>query len=238
MQVQELHYQFKLNMDRVDTLSNPDFNAAEIDWLLNEAQLIFVKQRYSTNNLKRSGFENTQKRIDDLSPLVVKFPTQPAITPTLTSGIYEVPLSSLAYQYLFLVNIYVDATINNCSVRVPLKFVQHDDIARTLRDPFDGPSDESFPYNFGAASTTGTSIYIYPGSYTIENVYIEYLRYPSRISRGTYTYIDGTVYPPATSELPDHTHPEIVDIATQLASLNIESPEYIQLRNQKVLINE
>lgn len=46
MDVRSLHYQFKLNKDRIDTLVNQDFNVAEIDWLLNEAQLIFVKQRF------------------------------------------------------------------------------------------------------------------------------------------------------------------------------------------------
>ena len=46
MDVKSMHYDFKLKMDRVDTLSNPDFNIAEIDWLLNEAQLVFVKNRF------------------------------------------------------------------------------------------------------------------------------------------------------------------------------------------------
>lgn len=31
MTIQEAHYQFKLNKDRVDTLSTQDFNVAEID---------------------------------------------------------------------------------------------------------------------------------------------------------------------------------------------------------------
>lgn len=31
MDISSLHYDFKIKMDRVDTLSNQDFNAAEID---------------------------------------------------------------------------------------------------------------------------------------------------------------------------------------------------------------
>lgn len=106
MTIRELQYQFKINLDRIDSLSNPDFNAAEIDWLLNEAQLIFVKQRMSMrSNAKQKGFEESQKRIDDLGNLVVKFPLQSGVVPTLVSpGIYEVPLSLLTFKYLFLLD--------------------------------------------------------------------------------------------------------------------------------------
>lgn len=122
---------------------------------------------------------------------------------------------------------------------MPLKFVQHDDYRESLRDPFNSPSLEFIPFNFGRASSdTGSSMYIYPGEYTIPAVYIEYIKYPSRISFGNYTYLDGVVYPEATSELSEHTHPEIVDIACQVAALATENPEYIQLRNQKILIQE
>lgn len=31
MNIQSFHYEFKLKMDRVDTMSSTDFNAAEID---------------------------------------------------------------------------------------------------------------------------------------------------------------------------------------------------------------
>ena len=102
--IKELHYQFKLNLDRVDSLANPDFNPAEIDWLLNEAQLIFIKQRMGMNNQKRAGFETSQKRIDDLGNLVIKFPLQPGLSPNEVSpGVLEINLKDTLYPYMFLV---------------------------------------------------------------------------------------------------------------------------------------
>jgi hypothetical protein len=241
MTIQELHYQFKLNMDRVDTLSSTDFNKAEIDWLLNEAQLIFVKRRYSPDERKRLGFEFTQKRTDDLSTLVVKYPEQGPITPSCANGVCEVPLAALFYDYLFLIDAFCDLTENGvCTKSVPLKFVQHDDYRESLRDPFNSPSFEFIPYNFGKSSTQSakSSIYIYPSSYTVDRVYIEYIKKPSRVSYGNYTYIDGVVYPPATCELPEQTHQEVVDIACQIASYAIENPEYIRLKAEKTFIHE
>lgn len=117
--------------------------------------------------------------------------------------------------------------------------MQHDDYLYSFRDPFNSPSLEFIPYNFGLSNSgTGTSMYLYPGEYTISAVYIEYIKLPSRVSYGNYTYIDGVDYPQSTLELPEHTHQEIVNLACQIAALNTENPEYIQLKNQKIMIQE
>jgi len=146
----------------------------------------------------------------------------------------------LLYDYLHLVSAKADITISaDCTKTVPLKFIQHDDYLNALRDPFNSASLEFIPYNFGRASSdSGSSIYIYPDDYVISQVYLEYLKYPTKMSLGNYVYIDGITYPATTSELPEHLHSEIVDLACQIASLNIENPEYIQLKNQKVFISE
>lgn len=241
MDIASFHYQFKLSKDRIDSLAKQDFNKAEIDWLLHEAQLILVKTRFNAHNTKNTGFENTQKRIDDLSTLVVKYPLQPALTPTeIEPGLYELELSSLLYTYLHYIagkaTIEVDT---DCLKTAPLKFFQHDDYINALRDPFNSPSLEFIPFNFGRSSSgSGTSIYLYSGDLIITEVKLDYLKYPARMFYGNYTFIDGVIYPPTTSELPEHLHQEIVDVACQIAALNIESPEYIQLKSQKVFLSE
>lgn len=240
MTIKELHYAFKLGMDRFGTLSKENFNKGEVDWLLNEAQMIFLKKRTSPNNKRNEGFEASQKRIDDLSSLVIKYPLQPGIVPTLDSGVYIVNLTDLAFLYYQLVDGSVDVTLSdNCTKNVPLKFIQHDDIRTVLRDPFNKAGLEGIPYNFGRnLSDNSSSIFIYPAQYNLSKVYLEYLKRPSKVSYGNYTYIDGNTYPEATLEFPEHTHSEIVDIACQIAALNIESPEYIQLKSQKVFEQE
>jgi len=238
--IKELHYHFKLNMDRVDSLANPDLNPLEIDLLLNEAQLIFIKQRMGLNNSKKAGFETSQKRIDDLANLVVKYPLQPHMTPVeISTGLYEVDLTKTVLPYLFLVNAYaLVEESKDCTRRVNLKFTQHDDFNETLRDPFNKASKVSIPYNFGRNSTnTGSSMYLYT-TQVVTSVALEYVKLPSKVSLGTYTYMDGLVYQANSFETAEHTHLEIVDIACQLAARNIENPEYISVRDQKTLIHE
>jgi len=162
------------------------------------------------------------------------------MVPTLDSGVYELDLANTLYTYLFYVSGTVDIVdSNDCSSNVPLKFIQHDDYRESLRDPFNSPSLEFIPFNFGRSSTAlGTSLYIYPGEYTIPAAYIEYVKYPSRVSFGNYTYIDGINYPQTTLEVPEQAHQEIVNLACLLAAMNIDNPEYLQLKSAKISIQE
>lgn len=110
--IEEMHYDFRLKCDRVDSLSQQDFNPAEIDWFLNEAQELVIKNKYSINNVYRAGLEHTQKRIDDLSSILIKYPEQPDIEPVIEDGIAELELSRLKYPYLHLVRLH--AYVNDC----------------------------------------------------------------------------------------------------------------------------
>lgn len=238
MTVEEMHYDFLFKMDRVHSQSKEDFNTAEIDWLLNEAQSMYIKRNYSGLNNQIPSFEETQKQIDDLKNLVIKFPLQPGITPIQHGPtLYEVPLISLAYSYMFLIRGTVEVTLTNCLSVANLRLVQHDDLNYALQDPFNKSSQEEVLANFGKATTTGASIYLYPST-AIGNVFLEYIKHPEKISKGDYTYIDGNIYPQQSSELSEHCHQEIVDIATEIASGIIENPSYLQMKTQKVFTNQ
>lgn len=236
MDVKSMHFEFKLKLDRIDTLSNPDFNVAEIDWLLNEAQLLIVKQRFTQNNNQQSGFETNTKRIGDLSTLVVKQPEQDGIIPIDNS----IDLSTLKFPFLYLLRADADVQLNpNCIKRVTLKYVQHDDLSEALKDPFNKSSLDSIVYTIGKTNASNSpSIYIYPENFNVIKIFPEYLKLPNRISFGGYKFIDGTISTTSNCELPEQIHSEIIDLAVQLASFNIENPEYIQLKNAKIQIND
>jgi len=241
MSPREMHYDFDLKIDRVASLSKEDFNSAERDWLLNEAQWVFLKQRYGINNIKRTGFEGSQKRIDDLSFLHIKYPLQPTVPLISHSGVYELDLSDLKYDYLFLTRAWVNYEDTTCgtTTSMTIKETENDDLNRALDDPFNDGSSEFIPGNFGRSSSDSdsSSIYLYT-PLEITEAYVEYLRIPPKINLGGYTYIDGVTYPTQSSIFPQHTHPEIVDIAVNIAAGIIENPQYVQLKERKVLTHE
>ena len=144
MDVREMHYEFKLKLNKIDSNDYSNIIIPEVDWYLNEAQDIFVKQRYGISNAKRQGFEVTQKRIDDLKMLVVKgfIPPAPIISQADTNT-YEICLPE---NYLFLIRSKVD--ISKLDGSCPMKMdvgiiqVQHDDLNNITGDPFYSPSYE------------------------------------------------------------------------------------------------
>lgn len=79
MTVQEFHREFKIASDKVDSLQYAEFTLSERIYFLNEAILRIVKQKYSKNNVYQAGFEEIQKRTDDLKALV-RFNSDSTIT--------------------------------------------------------------------------------------------------------------------------------------------------------------
>ena len=245
----ELHFDFDFKLDKLATLTKPDINVGEKDWLLNEAQSLLIKRYYMGNNSSFTAFETVQKRNDDLSSLVVKYPDQPLILPTLIvdSGVYELDLNTLKYPYMFFVRgtvTTIKKSNSSCVTEASMKLISHDDINSALKDPFNNTDSTEVLFNFGRSSSASTanhsrsSIYLYPGIYSLGGIKIEYIKYPQKINYGGYAYIDGVTYPIQQCELPIHVHSEIVDLAVQIASGIIESPEYMQLKAQKVFMHE
>tara|TARA_R110000851_G_scaffold314192_2_gene476137 strand:+ start:55 stop:810 length:756 start_codon:yes stop_codon:yes gene_type:complete len=251
MTTQEMHYDLKFKIDKVDSLDSDNFIPAELDWILNEAQEIFIKQRYGLNNSKKLGFEEIQKRTDDLRNLVIKSPTtlQPGVVPVQLSGgnTYEVKLSDLEFDYMFLIRGFVKLTKGTCTKMAKLVQQQHDDFneLEISEDPFQTSSFDwgVIPILFGRTDTVADdkgSIYLYSEENVVPNeAYIEYIKWPNRLTIGGYNYIDGTAQPiMVNSDFSRHACREIVDIAAAELSRIILSSEYLELKKQKNLIHE
>ena len=57
MTVEEMHYDFKLKFNKLDSQDYQNFQVPEIDWILNEAQWVFLKQRYGLTNPKQTKYQ-------------------------------------------------------------------------------------------------------------------------------------------------------------------------------------
>jgi len=248
MTVQEMHYDFKIKFNKLDSNVYRDFQVPEIDWLLNEAQEVFLKQRYGINNTTQKGFEGSQKRIDDLRNLVMKNVSLSPVTQVDTVS-YEAELPD---NYIFAIRVQSVVTKTSCPDKTLVcKPTQHDDLSNCLLDPNYNPSYEwgEMPIVYGTISnlTAGANrIFGYTdGSFTVTSFILDYLREPARIAfpggvlGGQYILPDGSTIalPNQDCELPEHTHREIVDIATLIAAGDINHPGY-QVKAAKTSIHE
>ena len=124
--VGQLKLSYKLKLDKIDSSAYPDIQDSEIAYWLDEAADRFVKQRYERNNIKRKGFEESQKRTDDLR-VAVKTENIAAIP-----GSGNTFLISLPDDYRYLVKIRLNITYDCNGVEtadtVTPKQVEQDDI--------------------------------------------------------------------------------------------------------------
>ena len=208
MDVGEMHYEFKLKLNKVDSLDYTNFLVPEIDWYLNEAQHIFIKTRYSGNNSRAAGFEQSQKRIDDLRNIVVRDTILATIPTSSDPSVYEAVLPSTGLErYLFSLRIIANGFKSTCEGKLNCILTQHDDLNDTLKNPFYAPSFEwrEVPIVFGTSgggASDANKVFVYTdGSFSITSLNIDYLRHPARIAYPSGFAGNQYILPDSTSTL-------------------------------------
>jgi hypothetical protein len=224
--VQQMILSYKLKLDKTDASAYPDILEPEIKYWLDEAANRFVKQRYERTNIKRKGFEESQKRTDDLR-LAVKTVNVIAASPNPNpDSIFTLDLPN-DYRYLVKIKLNVTYDCNGVekSEAVTPKQVEQDDIHVLLEDPFNKPTE-----NKPLFIMEGNQIIVYTGNTaTVVSADITYINLFYRLQPNTINfdgstdhYINTDVY----DALADDTHDEVVDIAVKLTLENIESQRY------------
>lgn len=227
MTIQDFHQEFKIGLDKVDSLASPNFLAEEIDSILNNAQEEFIEQRAYGNNPKKTGLEEDQKRRDDLRDIIKNFTSNVFITTVNNkpNGTFV----SLPSDYRHSIQEEADVTYKDCNgvtqtKRIPVVPVTHDRYGVIISDPFNKPfEDELLRLDYEGDMFE----LITDGTVTITGYHLRYIKQPRKIQFGT-------AYDPSsfgygidqTSELATHTHREIVNKGVTHALQNIESNRY------------
>lgn len=223
MQIAGMHTAFKLELDKTSSLNTTHFEPSEIDFWLNSAIQNFVKTRYSGFNTKRESFEQTQKRIDDLRTLVVEeiIDGGDLTTGTDKPNSYIADLTSLTNTYWFTLGeeVTTNFTPFGGSSAQDFRFGIKECTIDTYREDIDNPFsehilhyDDTKPLRLFIGDTVEL---ITDGNYIITKYHIRYLKAPQEVD------ISGT-----DSDLPEHTHDEIVKMAVNMALENIEQQRY------------
>jgi hypothetical protein len=114
MNVTEMHLAIQQGVDKINSLQADLLLSQEIDIELNKSQMRFINTKYGKNNKYRKGFEESQKRIDDLRSLVREYKGLVTFKETLGNKFF-VDSFSLPSDYLYLVNTLTNSNINeNC----------------------------------------------------------------------------------------------------------------------------
>lgn len=123
MTIEEMHIAVNLGVQKIASFQADNLLPQEIDHELNNAMNRLIKQRYNPmGNKYQKGYEQSQKRIDDLRNLVVK--TKSLCTyygESVENNEFFIERAELPQDYMFLVNLLTQVRYNCAS---PVEFVQ------------------------------------------------------------------------------------------------------------------
>ncbi len=219
--------ELQIEVERRLQLINPELSLAgklpsdTIISFINEAIDKFWKTRYSGLNYKQRGFEQDQKRTDDLRTLVTKHTYKDTDITKVNQEEYTVTLPD---DYVILLGDTAgispaDGVINNCWEKDALgnyKIKYSDTIEGTIEtvDRIKENSLSEYRLKYTKAKPIrliqDNTITLYTdGNYKVAEYTIEYLKKPSKVDLKTNPTDEYT-------DLPSHTHMEVVKLTVQL----------------------
>lgn len=232
MTVNEMHLQFKVGVDKTDSLNSANFTPAEIDIYLSDAQEQFIEQRAYGNNFKRESVEESQQRVKNLQSIVKNAQITPLAfqVNNKPNGLFvELPTD---YRHALEEEVsltYLDCNGQSQTTRVPVVALSHDKYGKTITNPFSKPNiNKVYRLPFGRFNNAEHFEIISSPGYTINTYYLRYLKNPAKIN------LAARIIPPATTpyglsqgtdqgELVDEAYREIIRMAVRNALGDIES---------------
>lgn len=223
----ELLESFELELNKLDdNFTKPTTNTTE--YFLNAGLDKFWKTRYSQNNPKVKGFEQIQKRIDDLRTLVAEVTLVPDTT---SKDLYTVTIPE---DYVILLGDTAgispaDGYTDPCwELDSDGNYIIHySDVLEGSIETIDRIKENSlseYHLRYTKAKPirllSGNEIKLYTdGKYKVSKYILHYLRKPHYIDIHTEPFKEYT-------DMPEHTHLEIVKLAAQLYIENQANPRY------------
>lgn len=223
----ELLESFELELNKLDdNFTKPTTNTTE--YFLNAGLDKFWKTRYSQNNPKVKGFEQIQKRIDDLRTLVAEVTLVPDTT---SKDLYTVTIPE---DYVILLGDTAgispaDGYTDPCwELDSDGNYVIHySDVLEGSIETIDRIKENSlseYHLRYTKAKPirllSGNEIKLYTdGKYKVSKYILHYLRKPHYIDIHTEPFKE-------YMDMPEHTHLEIVKLAAQLYIENQANPRY------------
>lgn len=213
--IQELLFSIDTKANSLANLKGsyiPDETKIEV---LNIVQIKLILKKLGINNSHQTGTDSFNKRYEDLQILQVPFEkhTMTATGDQLYS--YTVLISSLSNDMIVPISAYVTARKGSCTNRIlnVTEMVKHADIQFKLLSPHYTPL---FEYQETLGSISSDIIYAYgKADFTIDDLYLSYLRYPIQMDVSGYIHLDGTVSTNVNCELDYYMMDELVNLVVE-----------------------
>ena len=213
-----LHKGFKMAIDKEDTITVPSFTAIEIDYWLNTAQDRIVNNKLAGTNMRRIGFEQDQKRIDDLQLLISSYQVWTNGTQVGNESLgYEYYSVELPLDYMHLLG--VDVIVSAGSKRKQTQPIEStiENITSRLNNSLSEHKYHNGPGKPLQIIENNKLSYYTDGNYSLDSVMIKYMKKPARILSTSSEEL---------THFPDYMWSEVIALAARLALANTGDSRY------------
>ncbi len=253
MTKQDFIDRFFIEYDKIASLGSPGYDLNELSKLVTEAQESLIIKKYGPNsNRLKEGFEETEKRIEELGELVV-YKDITNFTPgflqnsvnaklpnsllDLTNASTTKPAGPLNFDDVYWYTIYeeaitdqLDCTIaNNTTVYITVNVlaISHDTFNQSYLNPFRKPYINADRGQIFRLRGSGRNhLLVTDGTFNITTYKIGYIRKPKPIDISLSTNNQ-------VCELNDSFHRELLKETIDLAKLIVQDPTY-QISKQEI----
>lgn len=234
--IENMHYDFKMKLNKGDSQKWRNLKIQEIDWKLNEALQLYVKTIAEPRFRDTLGLEINQRIIDDLRPILKE--GVEVNTTSFDSTTYNITLPD---DYWYMASTSAIGSKNPC-IGVKLKCNEREHNDQFEDSPFDNSNFEWRETNFVYHS--GGMRFFTDGTFSVDKAIIDYLLEPSYIHFAEGLGSDGYQLPDGTQLTGKQSAPfsstvcrEIVDIAVAITAGDLQMSD-LQVKLMKMRLND
>jgi hypothetical protein len=177
---------------------------------------------YNEAQNKMVEFILNRKNTDDytyIQNILVPNKKLPRLTTTNDADVFEMPEDLLNFS-----SAYSTATMGNCKdVKINLFDIKDDNKTEVLQDEFNGPS---FLAREAPISMANNKFYLYKDSFTHENLFLSYYRYPKQIQLLDPDNPESQFDPNINPEFDDLLLDRILSMAASEFEINTEGQKF------------
>lgn len=237
--IKQLHYEYKVEMDKVDTLSKPNILPHQVDLYLNKGIRKWFKAQYDAMDM--IGFETSEKQIQKLANFHIISPQNQAglIPLDLGDGLYELPLNLLDKELAFITKVRMSAAKANCApVEMGVTFYATNNVFNFFKEPSWKWKAAYYSVGMSTQDPKEKSLFIYTGTtFFPQEVFVSYLTWPVEVYYGGYNHINTKASyqspnPPIDSDVDERYLDELVHYAVEQTKMDVGDNEWQLSRNK------
>lgn len=240
--VDSLLYKIDQRLNKLSTNDHQQIQLEDKILALNEAQIKLIKQKVDGfSTVSGLGLDAFKKRYEDLQSLVV--PYNEGVLPLTHAdenlNRWEANLHTLVPKYMFYIDSYILADKEKCKGRkiwINRDLAKHGDLQFIVNNTHYKPSFE-YQETFNWLSSDAISVFT-DGTFTPQNIYIMYMRYPVYMDKEGYIKFDGTPSIDVDCELETYLEDELLDLTVQNLAMYTENQMAVQSSQIRIQTNE